>query len=112
MTEPIHKSLAGGRWHRMPIAEQLANVGSEFERAAAAYARKDQQRFDSALARFLELLDLTISDPRWHSYRIKELRMLREEVCDTFSGGNAYGTSIETLKNYFLYFALIARANS
>jgi len=35
---------------------------------------------------------------------------LREEVCDVFYGNDTYGTSIETLNKYFLYFGIAARA--
>jgi hypothetical protein len=28
-----HKKLTGGRWAEMPLAEQMANVGSEVSRA-------------------------------------------------------------------------------
>jgi hypothetical protein len=31
-------------------------------------------------------------------------------VCDVFRGNEAIGTSIETLKKYFLYFGIAARA--
>ena len=28
-----HKELAAGRWQQMPFIEQMANIGSEVERA-------------------------------------------------------------------------------
>jgi hypothetical protein len=40
---PIHKQLTAGRWQRLSLMEQLANVGSEVGRAARWYG-KDQQR--------------------------------------------------------------------
>jgi len=108
----IHKSLGDGRWFTFSIYEQLGNVGSEFERAARAFERGDRERFESAFERMLELLDLTIEDPKWRrGTRLRELLRLREEVCDVFHGGEVFGTSIETLKKYFLYFAIAARAN-
>jgi hypothetical protein len=111
MTSPAHKSLAAGRWFTFSIVEQLANVGSEFERAASAYQRADRERFERAFERMLELLDLTIADPRWRPRgRLRELVRLREELCDFFHGNEAYGTSLETLKRYFLYFGIAARA--
>jgi len=108
----IHKSLADGRWFTFSIYEQLGNVGSEFERAARAFERGDNERFEKAFERMLELLDLTIEDPKWRTAcRLRELLRLREEVCDVFHGGEIFGTSIETLKRYFLYFAIAARSN-
>ena len=106
----VHKSLAGGRWFTYSIVEQLANVGSEFERAASAHQRGDRERFESAFERMMELLDLTPGDPRWRNTgRLRELVRLREEACDVFHANDTYGTPIEDLKRYFLYFGIAAR---
>jgi hypothetical protein len=82
------------------------------ERAARAFAREDSARFEHAFERMLELLDLTVEDPKWKTpCRLRELLRLREEVCDVFHGNHIFGTSIETLKKYFLYFGIAARAD-
>lgn len=108
----IHKELADGRWFTFSIFEQLGNVGSEFERAATAFQRGNQERFEKAFERMLELLDLTVEDPKWRTGgRLRELLRLREEVCDVFHGNEVFGTSIETLKKHFLYFGIAARAD-
>ena len=107
----IHRELGEGRWASFSIFEQLGNVGSEFERAARAFALGDRNRFEKAFERMLELLDLTVEDPKWQTAcRLRELLRLREEVCDLFHGSETYGTSIEDLKKYFLYFGIAARA--
>jgi hypothetical protein len=112
MNPLIHKSLGGGRWFTFSIFEQMGNIGSEFERAASAFERGDHDRFEKAFERMLELIDLTAEDPKWRTgLRLRELLRVREEVCDVFHGGEIFGTSIETLKKYFLYFAIAARAN-
>jgi len=67
-----HPELANGRWHTMTIAEQLGNVGSEYERALSWKERGDTARFEQAFARLLELLDLTIVDPRWKNLLLFE----------------------------------------
>ena len=115
MKPPIHKGLAEGRWLTFSIFEQMGNVGSEFERAASAYQRGDQQRFENAFERMLELLDLSVTDPKWRKgTRLRELLRLREEVCAVFYGPAEnsvnYERSIKSLKNYFLYFGIAARA--
>lgn len=108
----IHRELAEGRWFTFSIFEQLGNVGSEFDRAARAFERGDAVRFERAFERMLELLDLTVEDPKWRTTcRLRELLRLREEVCDVFHGNEIFGTSIETLKKYFLYFGIAARAH-
>ncbi|MEK6325521.1 MAG: hypothetical protein AABN33_28095 [Acidobacteriota bacterium] len=101
MKPPIHRELAEGRWFTFSIFEQLGNVGSEFERAANAFQRGDGERFEKAFERMLELLDLTIEDPKWRTgCRLRELLRLREEVCDVFHGNDTFGTSIEVLVEY------------
>jgi len=106
--KPIHSSLAAGRWFEMTIAEQLGNVGSEYERAVRFKQRNDLHHFERAFDRMLELLDLTISDQRWHNHRLKELVRLREVVCEEFYSNKAYPAG--SLKKYFLDFALLARS--
>ena len=98
----IHSDLAAGRWQKMSIAEQLGNVGSEYGRILSARRRKDETRFQGALSRFLELLDLTINDERWDLPRKRELLRLRETSCQGFPEG---------LQKYFNHFALMARKN-
>ena len=103
-----HGELADGRWRCLTLAEQMGNVGSEVSRALRWQGR-DQALFERAMERALELLDLTIEDPRWRS-RLKELVRARELLCDAFFGGNEYGSSLEDLNRYFFQFALSARA--
>lgn len=112
MTRVIHKSLAAGRWFTLSLSEQLANVGSEVERAISWHKRKDQERFEGAFDRMLELLDLTIADPRWRTKgHLKELLRLREVLCDVLVGDNIYRTPFEYLQEYFLQFGIAARRN-
>lgn len=105
----IHQAaLADGRWRCLTFAEQMGNVGSEVSRALRWQGR-DQALFESAMDRALELLHLTIEDPRWRS-RLKELVRAREFLCDALFGGKEYGSSLADLDRYFFQFALSARA--
>jgi hypothetical protein len=106
--KPYHPSLASGRWFTMTLAEQLGNVGSEYERALSWKKREEQLHFDKAFDRMLELLDLTIADQRWQNHRLKELVRLREVICEEFYGETPE-SSAGDLRNYFLYFGLLAR---
>src|SRR5262249_40948151 len=81
---PAHPSLAAGRWQSLTLIEQLANVGSEVDRAIRAHARDRPDRFDHALARALELFDLTATDPRWGLHRRREILRAREQFCRVF----------------------------
>ncbi len=109
MTELLgHASLAAGRWQTMSLMEQLGNVGSEVGRASRAKAQSNAERLSAALDRALELLDLTIADPRWVS-RLKEILRAREVVCDFLVGNNDYQSTAASLDSYFLPFAVAAR---
>ncbi len=110
MGRVFHRKLAGGRWFELDLVEQLGNVGSEVERTIRAHRAGNVQRFESALARALELFDLTTSDPRWHGPRCQEIRRAREEFCRLFFDPDVPEGSAEGLQRYFLGFALAARA--
>lgn len=106
--EPLHGSLARGRWETLTLFEQLANVGSEVGRAARAREQGNERRLDHALDRALGLFDLTLADERWHGRR-REIARAREVVCDFLVGDNEYGSTAESLERYFLPFAMAAR---
>lgn len=95
----IHESLGHGRWFTFTLAEQMGNIGSEIHRLVLSQNR-DQSRFASAFDRALELIDLTLADPRW-SKSYKEIARVREVLCDICFGSNQYNTSLEELDNYF-----------
>ena len=103
-----HANLAAGRWQTLPLAEQLANVGSDVARAHR-WQQKDPQLCEKAFVRALELLDLTIGDSRWKGRR-KELTRVRELLCDAMLGGKEYGSDFAGLDRYFYPFAVAARA--
>jgi hypothetical protein len=105
-----HPHLAAGRWFTLSLASQLGNVGSEYERALNWKERGDQSRFEHAFARMLELLDLTIADPRWKNHRLRELTRLREVVCDELINETSEFYHPSDLREYFLYFGILARS--
>jgi hypothetical protein len=92
----------------MPLVEQLGNVGSEVGRISR-WKTKDPQACEKAFHRALELLDLTIGDPRWKGRR-RELTRVREFLCDAMLGGSLYGSDVAALDRYFYHFAVAARA--
>jgi hypothetical protein len=103
-----HQSLTAGRWNQYPLMEQLANVGSEVERALLWRKKNNPEYSRMALERALELLELTIADPRYR-FRLKELTRLREALLDYFLGDNQYQSSEEHWRNYFYAFGFAAR---
>ncbi len=95
-----HRELASGRWRSLPLIEQLANTGSEIERALNWAAKGNAEFSALAVDRALELLDLTIADPK-HRHRLRELTRLREALADYFFGSNEYGSSPAAWHRYF-----------
>jgi hypothetical protein len=99
-----HPSLAAGRWQTFPLVEQLANIGSEVERALNWLDKNNSEYSRLAFLRALELLGLTIADPR-NRRRLKELTRLREVLLDFFLGDNEYHSTEKSWRSYFYGFA-------
>ena len=100
-----HQHLASGRWAELSLAEQLGNIGSEYDRAVKWHMQKDT-RFQSAFDRYLELLDMAVADSRLNQARKRELLRLRETSCAEFTG-TMHGDA--AFSKYFYYFAVLAR---
>jgi hypothetical protein len=103
----VHIELAGGRWRAFSLVEQLANVGSEIERAMNWSNKGRPEYSTNAFYRGLELLDLTIADPR-HRHRLRELTRLREALLDYFVGPNQFRSSDLAWHRYFHAFGVAA----
>ena len=103
----LHTGLTDTTWQSLSLVEQLANVGSEVERAIK-WSREGRSDFSTnAVFRGLELLDLTIADPR-HRQRLKELTRLREVLLDYFFGPNEFSSSEHAWHRYFHAFGTAA----
>jgi len=107
-----HKNLASGRWHELTFFEQMANIGSEVERTISWKKKNNSEYSKMAFERALELLDLTLRDPKNKtSSRLKELTRLYETLVDYFMYDNQYGSSDKLWHNYFYAFNYAARLN-
>lgn len=107
MKKIIHKELASGRWFQLSLSEQLANIGSEVNRAGK-WQGKDENIFWGAVERALELFDLTLEDQRWRG-RLREIARVREVFCDAITGGREYKSTLKDLEQYFFYFIFLSR---
>ncbi|HEX9504326.1 MAG TPA: hypothetical protein VF974_08500 [Patescibacteria group bacterium] len=105
----IHGKEIVEKWRLMPLADQMGNIGSEVSRARK-WENKDEKIFLNTIWRALELLDLTISDKRWHS-SLKEITRTKEVLCDIVFGEKQYQTTLADLDRYFTQYALAARRN-
>ena len=110
MSDWQHRDLASGRWHALSLAQQLGNIGSEISRALK-WSTRSPETARGALHRALELIDLTLDDPRHRQSapRLREIARTREVVVDFFAGPNEYGSTGSSLLKYFDQFALAAR---
>lgn len=106
----VHKELAAGRWLEFSFMEQMANIGSEVERAIKWRGRNPGLN-RKAFERGLELLWLTKGDPR-NRDRLRELTRLYEVMVDYFHGENRYKSSDELWHKYFRPFNRAARAGA
>lgn len=102
-----HQSLAGGRWAEMSFCDQMGNIGSEVSRSLKAQSLGKEKRLQGAIARALELFDLTIACSR--GARLKEVCRAREEFCDYFFNDNSFHTDPVKLQRYYDGFAILAR---
>lgn len=99
----IHKELAAGRWFKLSLVEQLANVGSDIERTIQWRNRGDATMSRAAFDRALELIDLTVADPK-NRHRLREILRAREALVDYFVYDNIYGSTDEAWQKYFYNF--------
>lgn len=100
-----HKNLLiNGRWFKFSLIEQMANIGAEIGRATNWREKNNQEFSEKAFFRGLELLSLTIDDPKNCNYRLKELCRLYEVLGDYFIGDNIYGSSNKLWEKYFYPF--------
>jgi len=107
---PQHKELAEGRWSRISLCEQMANIGSEVSRALNWRNKGNDEYSRKAVNRALELVDLTLAHVKVFS-SLKELARLREALVDYFYGTNQFHSSEILWRKYFDHFNYAARRN-
>jgi len=88
----------------------MAHTGSEVERTIS-WREKNRAYSDRAFGRALELLDLTIADPK-NTERLRELCRLREALVDYFCFNNEFSSSDALWHKYFYAFNYAARAHT
>jgi hypothetical protein len=104
-----HKDLTAERWFARSVLDQMANIGSEVFRAIS-WRERNAEYSRNALYRALELLDLTVEDPK-NVNRLRELLRVRELLVDYFVYDNVYHSSDEQWQKYFYGFNLAANVN-
>ena len=105
-----HKGLADGRWEKLSFVEQMANIGSEVERALNWRSKNNADYNQKAFERALELTDLTLENTKSFA-RLKEIARTREAMVDYFFGTNQFWSTEKSWRNYFSPFTYAARVN-
>lgn len=107
MIDYFHKELSSGKWNKLSLPEQMANIGVEVNRTIIFHKKKDIERFKKAFIRALELFDLTLDDDRWRG-REKEIARSREVFCGVFFAPEMEDES-DFINKYFLQFGVFVR---
>jgi hypothetical protein len=105
-----HKDLAAGRWSQLSFMEQMANIGSEVERALNWRIKKNADYAQKAFERALELIDLTLDSDKNYAH-LREIARMREAIVDYFFGLNQFLSSEGSWRSYFLPFTYASRIN-
>jgi hypothetical protein len=88
---PQHKEPAGGRWNLLSFAEQMANIGSEIERTISWKKKGRPDISGRAFEGALELLDLTVADPKNRDRLFHLFNSDTDSDADFISGGMSRG---------------------
>ncbi len=104
----IHKNLAKGHFSQMSLCEQMANIGSEVERALNWKERNNDDYSQKAFERALDLIGITMAGTT-DLNRLKELSRTREALNDYFRGDNQFLSTNASWRKYFFHFAYAAR---
>ena len=108
----IHKDLTSEDWFKYSLFKQLSNVGTEVSRAIRWKNKGKPDLSKKAFYRALELLYLTIDDPKNRGACLKELTRAYEMLGDYFAGENEYNSSDDLWEKYFLTYNYAARVKA
>ncbi|MCE5223428.1 hypothetical protein LLG10_04470 [bacterium] len=104
----IHRELASGKWRELSFLEQMGNIGSEIDRTIKWKLQQKPDLSSKVFERALELVDLTIQDPK-NLKRLRELCRVREALVDYFIYDNQYESNDDLWHQYFYVFAYAAQ---
>ena len=95
--------VASGNWFKMSLIQQLANIGTDVDRAILWRQAGKLEDSKYALWRALDLIWLTVEDPknRKTRNRLKEILRMREVLLDYFMGDNEYKSTDALWQSYF-----------
>lgn len=96
------------RWAKMNIFQQMGNIGAEVGRTIKARRRGDDERFNGALTRSLDLFDATTEIlAQEKSPRLGEVLRSRDQFLALFFDNKF--TDADKIEKYFTEFAIAGR---
>ena len=102
------KIFSAERWNMISTIDQMANIGSEIERAFNWRLKNNPAYAQKSFERALELIDLTLDCDKNYAH-LKEVARMREAIIDYFSGVNQFHSSESSWRKYFLPFFYASR---
>ena len=106
-----HSNELEQRWKTISFREQMANIGSEFERAIKWKNKGKIKLMTPAFYRALELIDFTRLAHVGESSIMFELSRARELAVDFFVGDNIYRSTDRQWYNFFHPFHYALKKN-
>lgn len=103
-----HQELADWRRQKMSLMQQLGNIGSEVSRVCSSYENNNTARFESALARMLELFSMTLGDTQLRYAQRTEIARLKEYILDYFLWDKQYWQTPSIIMKDFNYYWMLA----
>ncbi|MBR4135398.1 MAG: hypothetical protein IKU03_03185 [Bacteroidales bacterium] len=106
-----HENLGKGAWAEMPLAQQMANIGSESFRATKWLMKGRADNADRAFERMQELVDLSIAFCRRNTPNrmafLKEICRFRELFCEAYLSADL--DELNALNSYLDQFAKVKK---
>ncbi len=106
-----HKDLQKGKWFKLDLINQMANIGSEVFRTISSKEKNLNKDAQKAFYRSLELLELTLNDSK-NKNRLKEIARTKEMFIDWYLGNPLYKSTSQDWQKYFFQFNMAARLNT
>lgn len=80
MKKLSHHKIKKEKWASFPKKAQLLNIAAELSRIyhGEIFGRQEEKNLRQTYERALELIDLTVQDPKWKGF--KDLYQLREAI--------------------------------
>lgn len=92
----------------LTIFEQIRDISRKISHARIAVKQGNIERRNRVLRRAIKFIDLILKR-EFRAGCVREMNILRDVIQDMIDGPRLYDCSLESLENYCLPFALLAR---